>query len=101
MGFSISGALLLTYGLAVDLLRKDIIGMSLSEPHIDHDNGATCRIMLSIYLCTCMYHLPRVCHTLIPAIRVCPKMLCVHVFRCIDLLTCIVYNCMHLTKQQG
>ena len=46
-----------------------------------------------------MYHLPRVCCTLVPEIRVCHKMLCV--FWCIDVLTCVIYSCMHLTEQQG
>ena len=50
-----------------------VIGASLSEPHIDHDNGPRTRnngmylcmyvcIYLSMYLS--MYHLPRVCRTL-------------------------------------
>ena len=46
-----------------------------------------------------MYHLPCVCYTLVPEIRVCPEML--HVFRYIDVLTCVIYNCMHSTEQQG
>ena len=33
---------------------------SLSEPHIDHDNGPPCGIMICIYVF--MYHLPCVCH---------------------------------------
>ena len=37
-----------------------------------------------------MYHLPHVCHTLVPKIRVHPEML--HVFRYIDVFTCVVYN---------
>ena len=45
-----------------------------------------------------MYNLPRVCCTLVPEIRVCHKMLCV--FWCIDVLTCVIYSCMHLTEQQ-
>ena len=50
-------------------------------------------IYLSIYLC--LYHLPRVCRTLVPEIRVCTEML--HVFQYIDVLTCVIYNCMHWT----
>ena len=46
-----------------------------------------------------MYHLPRVFRTLVPEIRVRPEML--RVFRYIDLLTCMIYNCIHSTEQQG
>ena len=46
----------------------------------------------------CMYHLPHVCRTLVPRIRVCPEML--RVFRYIDVLTCVIYNCRS-TEQQG
>ena len=45
-----------------------------------------------------MYRLPRVCRTLAPEIRVHPEML--HVFLYIDVLTCVIYNCMHSTEQQ-
>ena len=45
-----------------------------------------------------MYHLPRVCCTLVPEIRVRSGML--HVLWYIDLLTCVIYNCMHSTEQQ-
>ena len=45
-----------------------------------------------------MYHLPRICCTLVPEICVCPEML--HVFQYIDVLTCMIYNYMHLTEQQ-
>ena len=45
-----------------------------------------------------MYHLPRVRRTLVPEIRVRPEMLCI--FRYIDVLTCVIYNCMHSTEQQ-
>ena len=77
-----------------------VIGVSPSKPHIDHDNGPHAGnngIYVSIYLS--MYHLPRVCRTLVPEIRVHPEML--HVFRYIDVLTCVIYNCMHSTEQQG
>ena len=56
---------------------------SLSKPHIDHDNGP-CVQNNGIYVS--MYHLPRVCCTLVPEIRVCPEMLCV--FWYIDVLMC-------------
>ena len=86
----------------------------MSEPYIDHDKGSPTQNN-----CTCiyiiMYHLPRVCCTLVPEIRVCPEMLRVcpemlrvcpemlRVFQYIDVLmcTCVIYNCMHSTEQQG
>ena len=46
-----------------------------------------------------MYHLPHVCYTLVPEIYVHPKMLCV--FRYIEVLTCVIYNCMHSIEHQG
>ena len=51
-----------------------------------------------MYLCTylCMYHLSRICCTLGPEIRVHPEML--HVFRYIDVLTCVIYNCTQLNS---
>ena len=55
-----------------------------------------------MYLDVCiylsMYHLPRVCRTPVPEIRVRPEML--RVFRYIDMLTCVIYNCLS-TEQQG
>ena len=61
-----------------------IIRASLSEPHIDHDNGP--RVGNNgIYVS--VYHLPCVCCTLVPDIHVCPEML--HVFRYID----VVHDC--------
>ena len=47
-----------------------------------------------IYLC--LYHLPHVCRTLVPEICVRPEMLCA--FRWIDVLTCVIYNCMHSAR---
>ena len=44
-------------------------------------------VWLRDYIYLSMYHLPRVCRTLLPEIRVCPEML--HVFRYIDVLTCV------------
>ena len=59
-----------------------------------------CGIMASIYYVSIyMYHLPRVCRTLVPEIHVHPEML--HVFWYIDMLTCVIYNCMQSTEQQG
>ena len=37
-----------------------------------------------------MYHLPRVCRTLVPKIQVRPEML--RVFQYIDMHTCVIYN---------
>ena len=37
-----------------------------------------------------MYHLPRVCHTLVPEICVRPKIL--HIFQYIDVLMCVIYT---------
>ena len=72
-------------GLLYQLL---FIGVSLSKPHIDHDNGP--RVWNNgMYLS--MYHLPRVCRTLVPEIHVRPEML--HVFRYIGVLTCVICNC--------
>ena len=45
-----------------------------------------------------MYHLPRICHTLVPEIRVHTETEMVHVFQYIDMLTCVIYNCMHSTE---
>ena len=52
---------------------------------------------IMVYLC--MYHLPYVCCTLVPKICVLPEML--DVFWYIDVLMCMIYNCMHSTEQQG
>ena len=40
-----------------------------------------------------MYDLPSVCCPLVPTICVRPKMLCV--FQYIDVLSCVINNCMH------
>ena len=69
-----------------------LIWVSLSKPHIDHDNGP-CAQNNGI----CLYHLLRVCHTLVPKIRVRPKML--RVFQYIDVLTCVIYNCTQLNSK--
>ena len=74
------------------LCCKCIVGASLSKPHIDRDNSPRSRnnaIYLSIYLS--MYHVPRVCRTPVHKICVRPEML--RVFRYIDVLTCVIYNC--------
>ena len=49
------------------------IGASLSKPHIDHDNGLRARNNGMYYVS--MYHLPHVCRTLVPEIRVRPEIL--------------------------
>ena len=60
-----------------------IIGASLSELHIDHDNGPRAwNNGMSVFMYLCLYHLPHVCRTLVPEIRVRPEML--RVFRYID-----------------
>ena len=53
-------------------MTTTIIGVSLSEPNIDHDNGPCVRNN-AIYLSMYMHHLLRICHTLVPEIRVCPE----------------------------
>ena len=52
-------------------------------------------IMVCIYVS--MYHLPRVCHTLVPVYAL---KYSVH-SGIIDMLMCVIYNCMHSTEQQG
>ena len=64
--------------LLQSIFRCILIGASLSEPHIDRDNGPRARkngiyIYLCIYLYLCLYHLPRVCRTLVLEIRVRPE----------------------------
>ena len=44
----------------------------------------------------CLYHLPRICRTLVPGICVRPKIF--RVFWYIDVITCVIYNS---TEQQG
>ena len=64
-----------------------IIGASLSEPHIDCDNGPRAwnnGMSVSMYLC--LYHLPSVCCTLVPEIRVHPEMLRVFWYIDVELL---------------
>ena len=45
-----------------------------------------------------MYHISRVCHTLVPKIRVRPEMLCV--FWYIEVLVCVIYDLTE-PEQQG
>ena len=71
--------------------QAGLFGVSLSEPHIDRDNVPRARnngMSRSIYVPTCMYVC--VCRTLAPEIRARPEML--RVIRCIDVLTCVIYN---------
>ena len=78
------------------LIKKlALFGASLSKPHIDHDNGPRMRNN-GIYLC--LYHLPRICCTLVHEICVHPEMLCV--FQYIDMLTCVIYNCRLNSKNE-
>ena len=65
-----------------------LIGASLSKPHIDHD---ICPHALynAIYIYLSIYHLPLICHILVPEIRVRPEILCL--FRYIDML---MYMCI-------
>ena len=80
------------YCLWYKLIGRDVLvlinnWMSLSKPHIDHDNDPRTRnngIYLSIY------HLHCVCCMLVPETHVCPEIL--NVFRYIDVLTCVIYN---------
>ena len=64
------------------------VGESLSEPHINHDNGPRrWNNGMSVSF-------TQRCHTLVPKIRVCPEIL--RVFRYIVMLTCVIYNCTQL-----
>ena len=56
------------------------------SPTLIMTTALACGIILSIYVC--MYHLPCICHTLVPEIRVRPEML--HVF------WCVINNCTRL-----
>ena len=71
-----------------------IFGASLSEPHIDHDNGPRTQNN-GMYLS--MYDLRHICCILVPEICVHPEML--RVFRYIDALTCVIYNCTRLNSK--
>ena len=68
----------------------------MSEPHIDLDNSPHAW-KNGVYVS--MYHLLPIWRILAPKIRVCHEML--RVFRYINVLTCVIYNCMHSTEQQG
>ena len=46
-----------------------------------------------------MYHLPRLCRTMVPEIHVRPEML--HVFLYTDVLTCVIYNCTQLNSMDN
>ena len=75
-------------------MTTTIIGVSLSEPYIDGPCVQNDAIYLSIYLS--MYHLPRVCHTLVS--EICVRLEMLHIIRYIDMLTCI-YNCTQLNSK--
>ena len=69
-------------------IKCNVIGVSLSEPHITHDSLPTRRIMVCIYLC--LYHLPCVCCTIVPEISVHSEMLCVCWY--IEVLIYVIYS---------
>ena len=77
------------------------LGRAWTSPTLIVTTAPAREIMVCIYLfmSVSIDHLSHVCPTLVPKIRVRPEMLCV--FRYIDVLTCVIYNCMHSTKQQG
>ena len=54
-----------------------MIGVSLSKPHIDHDNAPRVQ---NNGMSVSMYHLPCVCHTLAPEICVCLENACLRVW---------------------
>ena len=62
-----------------------------ASPTLTMTTAPTRRIMVYVY------HLPRVCRTLIPEICIRPEMLCV--FWYIDMLTCVIYICIQLNSQ--
>ena len=81
---------LVTLGVSVEYIHTQvsiivheipsiIIGASLSESHIDHDN--------SLHVWNTGIYLSCVCCTLVPEIRVCHEML--RVFQYSDMLTCV------------
>ena len=72
-------------------LHRSFIGVSLSKPHTDHDNGP------HVWNNGMSVSIPCVCCTLVPKIRLCPEML--HVFLYIDVFTCMIYNCTRLNSK--
>ena len=70
---------------AIAPLACTIIGANLSEPHIDHDNSPRARNN-GIYVCI-IYPV-----FVAPLFPLCLEMLCV--FQYIDVLTCLIYNCI-------
>ena len=87
-----------------------IIGVRLSKFHIEWDNCPHAQnngiylsiylsICLSVCLSVCLLFIPRLSHPGLRKIRIHHKMLCV--IHYIHMLTCVIYNCMHSTEQQG
>ena len=67
------------------------------KPHIDHDNGPHARNNCG-YVCMYIYiSLTSICRTLVPEIRVHPRMLRILTFL---MLMCVIYNCMHSSHEQ-
>ena len=74
---------LTTTGDSKGMLHVFLYGASLSEPTLIVTTASACKIMVCTYVS--MYHLPRVCRTLDPKIRVRPEIL--RIFQYIELLT--------------
>ena len=70
--------------LHINTLPKHYWGKPEQPPHLIMTTAPMHGIMLS------MHHLPLICHTLVPEIRVRPEML--HVFQYINVLMCMIYN---------
>ena len=70
-----------------------LIGVSMSEPHIDHTPQARNNCgYVCMYVCICYVSLTSVCCTLVLEIRVHPEML--------HILTCSMYWCAHVRGLQ-
>ena len=75
--------------LSVFLAFLFIIGWAWASPTLIVTSAPALGMMVRIYLCIIYSEF---CHTLVPEIRVCPEML--HVFRYINVFSCMIYNCM-------
>ena len=83
-GICMHSVLCITYTCTLQPLKY---GFTVDEPErAPHRNGPRARNN-SIYVHVFLYHLPRVCCTLVPEICVCPEIL--RVFRYIDVLACV------------
>ena len=67
-----SGMLHVTMGCIYVILIKNLNGVSLSEPHTDHDNRPAHGIQLCMNKHVSLSH---VFHIIVPEIRICPKVL--------------------------